>query len=107
MQTTVDRNKQPRYTGHVKVTIDIPEALYRRVKAQASADGRTVRDVTIALYEAWLPTAPHETEEERLAAAEAWLEEWFRLGDELRATLPGDPPTVEEIVADIRWSRDR
>lgn len=107
MQTVIDAGQQARYTGHVKVTIDVPEALYRRVKAQASADGRTVRDVTIALYEAWLPAVPQETEEERLAAAEAWLEEWFRLGDELIATLPSEPPTVEEIVADIRWSRGR
>ena len=91
----------------MKVTIDLPEGLYRRVKAQASAGGRTVRDVTIELYEAWLPATPQETDEQRLAAAEAWLDEWFRLGDELRATLPGEPPTVEEIVADIRWSRER
>jgi hypothetical protein len=107
MQTTVDASKQPRYTGQMKVTIDLPEALYRRVKAQAAADGRTVRDVTIELYERWLPPAPHGTEEQRLAAAEAWLEEWFRLGDELRATLPGPPPTADEIVADIRADRDR
>ncbi|MFN8519418.1 MAG: hypothetical protein U0667_08530 [Chloroflexota bacterium] len=38
----------------MKATIDVPDALYRRVKARAALDGRAVRDVTIELYERWL-----------------------------------------------------
>jgi hypothetical protein len=30
----------------MKATIDIPDALYRRVKARAPLDGRAVREVT-------------------------------------------------------------
>ena len=42
------------YTGNMKATIDVPDALYRRVKARAAMDGRAIREVTIQLYEAWL-----------------------------------------------------
>lgn len=90
----------------MKVTIDIPEALYRRLKAKAAADGRTVRDVTIEAYEAWLPPEALASEEERLAAAEAWLAEWFRLGDELSATLPPSDRTAAQILMDDRRAKD-
>ena len=89
----------------MKVTIDIPEALYRRVKAQASKDGRTVRDVTIEAYEAWLPPVPFANEEERLAAAEAWLAEFIRLGEELSATLPPSDRSAVQILMDDRRAK--
>jgi hypothetical protein len=90
----------------MKVTIDLPEALYRRVKAQASADGRTVRDVTIELYEGWLAPDADQAEAERLARAEAWLAEWFRLGDELSTTLPPSDRTAVQILLDDRRAKD-
>ena len=90
----------------MKVTIDIPEPLYRRLKAKASADGRTVRDVTIEAYEAWLAGAPKPTEDERRTAAQAWLNEWFRLGDELSATLPPSDRSAVQILLDDRRAKD-
>jgi hypothetical protein len=76
------------------------------VKAQASADGRTVRDVTIELYERWLAPDADQAEAERLARAEAWLAEWFRLGDELSATLPPSDRTAAQILLDDRRAKD-
>jgi hypothetical protein len=38
----------------VKATIDVPDALYRQVKARAALEGRAVREVTIELYTTWL-----------------------------------------------------
>ncbi|MBI3987731.1 MAG: hypothetical protein HY343_12465 [Lentisphaerae bacterium] len=38
----------------MKTTIDIPEDIYRKVKAKSALEGRPVRDVTITLFRAWI-----------------------------------------------------
>lgn len=38
----------------MKTTIDMPDDLYRKVKAKSALEGRTVREVTADLYRAWL-----------------------------------------------------
>lgn len=62
----------------MKTTLDLPDALYRKVKSKAAIEGRSVRDVTIELFEAWLSgtaaTAP------KAANAAAWLDEWVKAG---------------------------
>ena len=44
----------------MKATIDIPEDIYRRVKAKSALEGRPVRDVAITLFRAWVeqPATP-------------------------------------------------
>jgi len=32
----------------IRTTVDIPAALYRRLKAQAAADGRSIRELVLA-----------------------------------------------------------
>lgn len=47
----------------MKATIELPDELYRRVKAKTALEGRAVREVTIELYQRWLEedaTAPRE-----------------------------------------------
>jgi len=41
------------YIANMKTTIDIPEDIYRRVKAKSALEGRPVRDVAITLFSAW------------------------------------------------------
>jgi hypothetical protein len=75
----------------MKATIEIPDDLYRRVKAKSALQGRPIREVTIALYQAWLT-------EEQLAAAptpEQWLEEWLRAADEYLQDAPAGPSARE------------
>jgi len=47
----------------MKATFQIPDDLYRDVKAETARDGRTVREVVISLFEQWLrqkkQSAPH------------------------------------------------
>jgi hypothetical protein len=47
----------------MKATFQIPDDLYREVKAETARDGRTVREVAISLFEQWLrqkkQPAPH------------------------------------------------
>lgn len=38
----------------MKATIDIPDELYRRVKARSAMEGRPVRDVALGLFRAWM-----------------------------------------------------
>jgi len=38
----------------MKATFQLPDELYREVKAATARDGRTVREVTISLFERWL-----------------------------------------------------
>ena len=45
----------------MKATIDIPDDLYRRVKAKTALKGRAVRDVTIELFRNWVQEAGNTT----------------------------------------------
>jgi hypothetical protein len=38
----------------VKATIDIPDDLYRKVKAKSALEGRPVREVAISLFRQWV-----------------------------------------------------
>jgi hypothetical protein len=49
----------------VKATFLIPDELYREVKAETAREGRTLREVTIGLFEQWL------SEKQRQASSRA------------------------------------
>ncbi len=40
--------------AHMKATIDIPDDVYRKVKAKSAIEGRQVRDVTVELFRKWI-----------------------------------------------------
>ena len=44
----------------MKATIDVPDDLYRRVKAKSALEAQTVREVTVALYRKWVETPTRE-----------------------------------------------
>jgi len=58
----------------MKVTIQVPEELYRKVKAKTAAQGRRVREVSIELFENWVNEDGAGPREE---SAEQWLTAWF------------------------------
>jgi hypothetical protein len=79
----------------MKATIELPDDLYRRVKAKSALHGRAVREVTMVLNQHWLAEETAPTTEQ---TPEQWLAEWLRLGEEtLRDTPPG--PTATEMLA--------
>ncbi len=85
----------------MRTTLDIPDELYRQVKARAALEGRSVREVTTELYGQWLSgrVLPQRT------AAE-WLADWVRLGEEaLRESPPS--PTAREILEEDRNRLER
>lgn len=69
----------------MKTTIELPDALYRQVKAKSSINGQTVRQVTERLYELWLAgrltLAAGETAEGE--GRGDWVKRWVRETDEL------------------------
>lgn len=87
----------------MKATIDIPDDLYRQVKAKSALQGKRIREVTIELYRRWLA----EAEARRPAETpEAWLEGWIRLADEaMRHAPPG--PTARELLEEGRDRLER
>jgi hypothetical protein len=84
----------------MKITTDLPEELYRQVKAKAAMEGRAVREVTEALYRAYVGMPDAEA---RLAEGAAWVERWQRLIPAAPA-VPPEGPTANEI---LRMGRDR
>ncbi|MEO7294600.1 MAG: hypothetical protein ABIZ57_00530 [Candidatus Limnocylindria bacterium] len=87
----------------MKATIDVPDALYRQVKALAALEGRTVREVTIELYETWL--GDRAPERGRLGAQRSgaqWLARWEEIGEEIRQKSIDPRPMSEMIISERR-----
>ena len=81
----------------MKITIEIPDALYRKVKAKSALLGKHVREVTIELYQRWLT---EEVPASSRQSPEGWLEEWLRLGEETLRDTPLTPTSTEILSAD-------
>ena len=82
----------------MKATIEIPDELYRQVKAKSALEGRAIREVTIELYQAWLKQEVPLSEQR---GPEEQLEDLFRLADELMAGTPRGP-TARELLDEDR-----
>ncbi len=81
----------------MKTTIDLPDDLYRKVKAKSALQGRAVREVTIELYRQWLETAPAPASDKTRVDN---LEDWFAMADQLMKDAPPGPTTREIIEED-------
>jgi hypothetical protein len=87
----------------MKVTFDIPESLYRKVKAKSALLGASVRETTTDLYHQWLGETPSADEH---ASPEAWLASWLAEADAAAQRAPGDP-TARQILAEDRNRLER
>lgn len=78
----------------MKTSIDLPDELYRRVKARSALEGRAVREVTTELLAQWVdrkPSPPGARDAVSVAPAPNpdWLYEWAALGARVaKATAP-------------------
>mgnify|MGYP005841642015 CR=1 FL=1 len=81
----------------MKATIEIPDDLYRRVKAKSALQGRTIRGVTAELYHAWLADTPATP---ATLSPEQWLEEWLKLADVTMHDAPPGPSAREILEED-------
>jgi hypothetical protein len=88
----------------VKTTVDIPDDIYRRVKAKSALQGRTIRELTSDLYRRWL----EEDLDDEAACRSAMqsLEDFLRLGKEAGQNAPPGP-TATEVLERDRGRLDR
>jgi len=93
----VDRIAVFLYIRRMKVTIDVPDDLYLRVKAQAALRARTVREVSVELYRRWLGDLPPEGLE---ASAADWVREWVAMGAQATAQRSAPTTVRDELEAD-------
>jgi hypothetical protein len=85
------------YISDMKVTIDVPDDLYYRVKAQAALKARTVREVSIELYQRWVGDLPPEGV---ATTPTEWVDQWIALGAQVTAPLPVTGTARDEVRAD-------
>ncbi|MHB0981101.1 MAG: hypothetical protein ACYC5Q_13720 [Thermoleophilia bacterium] len=81
----------------MKATVNIPDDLYRRVKAKSALEGRRIREVTIELYSRWLEGGPSSGGQ----TADQWLADWLRLADESLQDAPSGP-TARTLLEEAR-----
>ena len=80
----------------MKATIQIPDDLYRRVKAAAALRGRTIREVTTELYRRWLGEGEGAGANQNPTE---WLRAWLSAADEAIYRAPPGPSAREELTA--------
>lgn len=64
----------------MKATIDIPDDIYRQVKAKSALQGLAVREVAIALFQAWVEqsdVSPTESATNQTGSASTPAPQWF------------------------------
>ncbi len=88
----------------MKATIDIPDALYRKVKAKSALLGKPVCEITVELYRHWLG----EKEDLTLQAPhlETWLDSRLAAADDAVRAAPRGRSAREILLAD-RNRQDR
>lgn len=83
----------------MKATLDIPDDLYRRVKARSAMEGRPMRSVAVQLFQNWLDALPApegQPAPPALTPAELEAAPWLAL------TQPYVKPGLSHDMKDIR-----
>ena len=89
----------------MKATIEIPDDLYRKVKAKSALQGRPIRAIVEELFRRWLEDDAIVPSEAPKRSPEQWLENWLQLADEAFKTAPPGP-TAREIPEQDRGRLD-
>src|SRR5262249_43735314 len=95
-----------RFTGSMKATIEVPDELYRLVKAKSALEGRAVREVTVELYQLYVgqDALPKSTTGDTMAVGSRLegrpIPPWFGvLGKTAHAVTRHDMSTIRESIA--------
>jgi hypothetical protein len=87
----------------MKTSLDLPDELYRRLKARSALEGRTVREVATTLFSAWVEgrveleqvpvgttwLAPAPADDPR----QAWLARWRSISDQVAQAVASEHDT--------------
>ncbi len=101
----LDGNTGIRFTGVMKATMELPDDLYRQVKAKSALEGRPVREVAIELFRRYVglgepsECAPGDREAGRQLHGEP-VPEWFGiLRQSARRVKRHDLAAIRESIA--------
>ncbi|HEX3553223.1 MAG TPA: hypothetical protein VIA62_08340 [Thermoanaerobaculia bacterium] len=90
----------------MKATIEIPDELYRLVKAKSALEGRAVREVTVELYQHYVEqseapeSSAHEAAPTGASTKGQTIPTWFGvLGKTARAVTRHDMSAIRESIA--------
>ncbi|MCX6875585.1 MAG: hypothetical protein NTW21_17525 [Verrucomicrobia bacterium] len=88
----------------MKATLEIPDDLYRRVKARSALEGRPIRLVAVQLFQAWLeaPAPPQQAAppEETLTEADFERFPWLKTSRKyLKPGMSHDMDDIKEAIA--------
>lgn len=91
----------------MKATIDVPDELYRRVKAKSALEGRAVREVAVELFRGYVGATAAPLGSETTAAEEAArvfpgreVPRWFGALEKLaRRVEKHDMDSIRESIA--------
>lgn len=82
----------------MRTTLDIPDAMYRRIKTRTAQEGVTVRSITLVLYSQWLGDEPHGTAPRRTSTPKRKVPSWFG-SVKVDAGVPHDMASVRKSIA--------
>ncbi|MCC5841253.1 MAG: hypothetical protein JJT96_14140 [Opitutales bacterium] len=86
----------------MKATFEIPDDLYRRVKARSALEGRPLRSVALELFQNWLnaPEQPTDSQEDRPSPAEIEKFPWLQITRPyIREGMSHDLDEMREAIA--------
>ncbi len=88
----------------MKATIEVPDELYRLVKAKSALEGRAVREVTVELYQRYVGQEDAPAAEPGKAAPDLLegraMPSWFgALGKTARAVTRHEMSAIRESIA--------
>lgn len=88
----------------MKATIDVPEDLYRKVKARSALEGRSVRDVTVELFRRWLGELDQEAAQPSVSAYDL-MQKYCGIVDSGVPDLATNPEYMKDFGRDSMGDR--
>lgn len=83
----------------MKATIDIPDELYRRVKAKSALRGQPVREVAVSLFRAWMAEPGEAMHPSPLQTTHEPAPVWFGMARRYaRQGVSHDMATIRESI---------
>lgn len=82
----------------MRTTLDIPDAMYRRIRVRTAQEGNTVRGITLVLYAKWLDENPDTDQELPVTHRRRKAPSWFG-SVKVNPEKPHDMASIRESIA--------
>lgn len=89
----------------MKATIDIPDELFRKVKAKSALEGRPVREVAIGLFRDWVGEAPAPSGDRPFVSVGELMADLCGMVDSGVPDLASNPAHLEDFGRDSLGDR--